>query len=89
MQAEVGSFPGIILHQPLPSLMHPQDTPTKPHQQSSQAELDTRQTGLEPSPAALSGSTICPRLWHQNIMQLKFPFEETLSKTKISLRYFL
>ena len=36
MRAEVGSFPGIILHPPLPSLMHPQDPSAKPHQQSSQ-----------------------------------------------------
>ena len=53
MRAEVGSFPGIILHPPLPSLMHPQDPSAKPHQQSSQTELDTRQTSAETSPSAL------------------------------------
>ena len=76
MRAEVGSFPGIILHPPLPSLMHPQDPSAKPHQQARQAELDTHLTSAEPSPSALSGSTISPP--PPLLLQPTPPYEHTV-----------
>ena len=76
MRAEVGSFPGIILHPPLPSLMHPQDPSAKPHQQSSQAELDTHLTSAEASPSALSSSTIGPP--PPLLLQPTPPYEHTV-----------
>ena len=76
MRAEVGSFPGIVLHPPLPPLMHPQDPSAKPHPQSSQAELDTHQTSAEPSPSALSGSTIGPP--PPLLLQPTPPYEHTV-----------
>ena len=76
MRAEVGSFPGIILHPPLPSLMHPQDPSAKPHQQSSQTELDTHQTSAEPSPSALSSATIGPP--PPLLLQPTPPYEHTV-----------
>ena len=76
MRAEVESFPGIVLHPPLPSLMHPQDPSAKPHQQSSQAELDTHQTSAETSPSALSGSTIGPP--PPLLLQPTPPYEHTV-----------
>ena len=69
----------LIFH--CPFLIHSQDTPTKPQKQSSEDKLDTRQTGLEPSPFALSGSTMGPP---PLLLQPTPPYEHTVDNIQNS-----